>query len=86
MYLQPQRLVEEPSVQQEQQPLQQPVQQVEHSVQHLQDLNINATTGVIDLAGSTPGTYTVTYSFGTAPCNGTATSSVTVSVISNSNR
>ena len=42
-------------------------------------LNINATTGVIDLAGSTPGTYTVTYSFGTAPCNGTATSSVTVS-------
>jgi hypothetical protein len=42
-------------------------------------LTINATTGVIDLAASTPGTYTVTYSFGTAPCNGTATSSVTVS-------
>src|SRR5678810_577627 len=42
-------------------------------------LTINATTGVIDLGASTPGTYTVTYSFGTAPCNGTATSSVTVS-------
>src|SRR4029079_13343626 len=41
-------------------------------------LTINATTGVIDLAASTPGTYTITYSFGTAPCNGTATSSVTV--------
>ena len=36
-------------------------------------LVINATTGVIDLAASTPNTYTVTYSFGTAPCNGTAT-------------
>src|SRR6185436_13460386 len=42
-------------------------------------LNINAATGVIDLAASTPGTYTITYSFGTAPCNGTATSQVTVS-------
>ncbi|HEX6171746.1 MAG TPA: T9SS type B sorting domain-containing protein, partial [Chitinophagaceae bacterium] len=41
-------------------------------------LNIDATTGVIDLAASTAGTYTVTYSFGTAPCNGTATSQVTV--------
>src|SRR5678810_704216 len=42
-------------------------------------LVINAATGAIDLAASTPGTYTVTYSFGTAPCNGTATSTVTVS-------
>ncbi|HEX3164886.1 MAG TPA: T9SS type B sorting domain-containing protein, partial [Chitinophagaceae bacterium] len=41
-------------------------------------LSINASTGVIDLAASTPATYTITYSFGTAPCNGTATSSVTV--------
>src|ERR1019366_8735012 len=42
-------------------------------------LSINAATGVINLGTSTPGTYTVTYSFGTAPCNGTATSQVTVS-------
>ncbi|HEV8081189.1 MAG TPA: T9SS type B sorting domain-containing protein, partial [Chitinophagaceae bacterium] len=42
-------------------------------------LNINAATGVINLATSIPGTYTITYAFGTAPCNGTATSQVTVS-------
>src|SRR4029079_15349149 len=42
-------------------------------------LVIDANTGVIDLAASTPNTYTITYSFGTAPCNGTATSQVTVS-------
>src|SRR6185369_4056386 len=42
-------------------------------------LVIDATTGQIDLAASTPNTYTITYSFGTAPCNGTATSQVTVS-------
>src|SRR4030095_11052590 len=42
-------------------------------------LAIDANTGVIDLAGSTPGTYDITYSYGTAPCNGTATSQVTVS-------
>jgi hypothetical protein len=40
---------------------------------------IDATTGVIDLAASTPNTYDITYSFGTAPCTGTATSQVTVS-------
>src|SRR5678810_799280 len=45
----------------------------------LAGLTINATTGVIDLGASTPGTYTVSYSFGTAPCTGTATSQVTVS-------
>jgi gliding motility-associated-like protein len=44
-------------------------------------LNINTTTGVIDLATSTPNTYTITYSFGTAPCNGTATSQLTVSPV-----
>ena len=49
-------------------------------------LVINATTGVIDLATSTPGTYTVTYSFGTAPCNGTATSAGNSKFITNSNR
>jgi hypothetical protein len=42
-------------------------------------LVIDATTGQIDLAASTPNTYTITYSFGTAPCTGTATSQVTVS-------
>jgi hypothetical protein len=41
-------------------------------------LNINTTTGIIDLAASTPNTYTITYSFGTARCDGTATSQVTV--------
>jgi hypothetical protein len=40
---------------------------------------IDATTGQIDLAASAPNTYTITYSFGTAPCTGTATSQVTVS-------
>jgi hypothetical protein len=34
---------------------------------------------VIDLGASTPNTYDITYSFGTAPCTGTATSQVTVS-------
>ena len=34
---------------------------------------------MIDLGASTPGTYDITYSFGTAPCTGTATSQVTVS-------
>src|SRR5207237_2673391 len=42
-------------------------------------LSINPATGVINLGTSTPNTYTVTYSFGTAPCNGTTTSQVTVS-------
>jgi hypothetical protein len=34
---------------------------------------------VIDLAGSAANTYTITYSFGTAPCTGAATSQVTIS-------
>ncbi len=42
-------------------------------------MSIDPVTGVIDLATSTPNTYTITYSFGTAPCNGTTTSQVTVS-------
>src|SRR4029453_2163533 len=42
-------------------------------------LAIDPTTGQIDLAGSTPGLYDITYSYGTAPCTGTATSQVTVS-------
>jgi hypothetical protein len=39
---------------------------------------IDATTGVIDLGASAPNTYDITYSFGTAPCTGTATSQVTI--------
>ena len=40
-------------------------------------LNINATTGQINLAASTAGTYTVTYSVG-GPCPSTSTQQVTV--------
>ena len=47
-------------------------------------LNINAATGAIDLGASTPNTYTITYSFGTAPCTGTATSEVIVNTSSSS--
>jgi gliding motility-associated-like protein len=39
---------------------------------------------VIDLTASTAGTYTITYSFGTAPCNGTATSQIRVNQTSTS--
>ncbi len=44
-------------------------------------LSINATTGVIDLAASTAGTYTVTYNYVTASpnCNLSTTASVTIS-------
>src|SRR4029079_8689647 len=41
-------------------------------------LVIHAATGAIDLAASTPGLYDIPYSFGTAPCTGTATSQVTI--------
>src|SRR5258705_8179149 len=37
------------------------------------------TTLFLSLGASTPNTYDITYSFGTAPCTGTATSQVTVS-------
>jgi predicted outer membrane repeat protein len=42
-------------------------------------LVIDPATGVIDLGASAPNTYDITYSFGTAPCTGTATSQVTIS-------
>ncbi len=42
-------------------------------------LNINAATGDIDLASSTPGTYTVTYDFSDGTCSNTTTTSITVS-------
>jgi hypothetical protein len=40
-------------------------------------LSLDATTGTIDLAASTPGTYTVTYSVA-GPCPSSATASVTI--------
>ena len=41
-------------------------------------LSINSSSGVIDLAASTPGTYTVTYSFTNVNCTNTTTTSVTI--------
>ncbi|MFT3705162.1 MAG: hypothetical protein QM802_22535 [Agriterribacter sp.] len=41
-------------------------------------LSINAGTGDINLAASTPGTYTVTYSFSAGACSSTTTTSVVV--------
>jgi len=41
-------------------------------------LVINSTTGEIDLAASTPGTYTVTYSFTNGTCPNTTTTSITI--------
>ena len=41
-------------------------------------LSLNASTGVINLAASAPGTYTVSYSTGSS-CPGTGTASVTIS-------
>ena len=44
-------------------------------------LTINAATGDIDLVASTPGTYTVTYSFTSGGCNNTATTSITINAL-----
>lgn len=41
-------------------------------------LSINPTTGAINLGSSTPGTYTVTYSFSNGSCNATATATVVI--------
>jgi large repetitive protein len=41
-------------------------------------LVINASTGVIDLAASTVGTYTITYSFGNGSCSNTTTTTVII--------
>ncbi len=46
-------------------------------------LNINAATGTIDLAGSTPGNYTVTYTFTNGTCNNTTTAAVTINGLPN---
>ena len=39
---------------------------------------INAATGDINLATSTPGTYTITYSFSNGTCSNTTTTSITI--------
>jgi len=44
-------------------------------------VSITAATGAIDLAASTPGTYTVTYSFGNGTCNNTTTASITINAL-----
>src|SRR5258708_28257023 len=44
-------------------------------------LSLNASTGAIDLGASTPGTYTVTYSFTANGCGNTATASVTIKAL-----
>ncbi|MGN6292916.1 MAG: gliding motility-associated C-terminal domain-containing protein [Chitinophagaceae bacterium] len=41
-------------------------------------LNINPTTGAINLSSSTPGTYTVTYTFSNGNCSSTTTTSITI--------
>ncbi len=44
-------------------------------------LSINVNTGLINLAQSTPGTYTVTYSFTNGTCANTATTDITVNAL-----
>jgi gliding motility-associated-like protein len=43
-------------------------------------LSINASTGVVNLAASTPGTYTVTYSVAASGCSAAGSSSATISI------
>ena len=42
---------------------------------------INAVTGDIDLVASTPGTYTITYSFNAGACSNTTTTSITINAL-----
>ena len=42
---------------------------------------INAATGDIDLVTSTPGTYTITYSFTSGGCSNTTTTSITINAL-----
>ena len=42
---------------------------------------INAATGDIDLVASTPGTYTITYSFTSGGCSNTTTASITITAL-----
>ena len=41
-------------------------------------LTLNASTGEVNPSTSTAGTYTITYSVGTAPCNSQSTASITI--------
>ena len=42
---------------------------------------INAATGDIDLVASTPGTYSITYSFTAGACSNTTTTSITINAL-----
>ncbi len=42
---------------------------------------IDAVTGDIDLVASTPGTYTITYSFTSGGCSNTTTTSITINAL-----
>ena len=42
---------------------------------------INAATGDIDLVASTPGTYTITYSFTAGACSNTTTAAITITAL-----
>ena len=44
-------------------------------------VTINAATGDIDLVTSTPGTYTITYSFTNGTCSNTTTTSITINAL-----
>src|ERR1700748_741869 len=44
-------------------------------------VSIAAGTGIINLATSTPGTYTITYSFNSGGCSNTATTSITINAL-----
>ena len=44
-------------------------------------VTINAATGDIDLPTSTPGTYTITYSFSNGTCSNTSTASITINAL-----
>ena len=48
---------------------------------HLLVLSINAATGDINLATSTPGTYTITYSFSNGTCSNTTTTTITINAL-----
>ena len=42
---------------------------------------INAATGDIDLVASTPGTYTITYTFSNGTCNNTTSANITINAL-----
>ena len=54
-------------------------QQEEHTLRRPEF--INAATGDINLATSTPGTYTITYSFTNGTCSNTTTASITINAL-----